>query len=281
MPPRNQGVTGLIGNGFVPRFDVSTTALPSVDGFDPGTARTIPPRLNGFQQFGRSFNNASTLGKVGMGLGVAGLGMGLVSGLKGLFGKSGPTREEIEQEALARSGAGLADRFGGEMGSLGMGLQSGGRSMLERGRSRYLSTMFDPSIAAAQRAQVASDLSNAQRGVASGVGLMSGNLAGARFARNASQFNPNIARSFTDIERQRVDNLGRGAQAMANFGQQDFNQGLGLRNQGFGIQSQGSQNLGRTLGQISAARQAREAQKAQLIGGLFKAAGSAATGGLF
>lgn len=229
----------------------------------------------------KQWDRAGYAGKIGMGLGAAGTAMGLLSGIKGLFGRTGPTREEIEQEALARSGAGLADQFGGEMGSLGMGLQSGGRSMLERGRSRYLSTMFDPSIAASQRAQVASDLSNAQRGVASGVGLMSGNLAGARFARNASQFNPNIGRSFTDIEQGRVNRLGQGAQFMANAGQQDFNQGLGLRNQGFGIQSQGSQNLGRTLSQINAARQAREAQKAQLIGGLFKAAGSAATGGLF
>lgn len=281
MPPRTQGVTGLIGNGVLPRFDVSTTALPSIDGFDPGQARTIAPRLNTFQQFGRSFNNASTLGKVGMGLGVAGLGMGLVSGLKGLFGRSGPTREEIEQEALARSGAGLADRFGGEMGSMGMGLQSGGRSMLERGRSGYLSSMFDPSVAAGQRAQLASDLSNAQRGVAGQVGLMGGPLAGARFARNASAYNPNFAAGSVQIGNNALQRRAQGFQSMANFGQQDFNQGLGLRNQGFGIQSQGSQNLGRTLGQLSAARQAREAQKAQLIGGLFRTAGSAATGGLF
>lgn len=239
-------------------------------------------RLNPFQQYGKAFNNASTLGKFGMGLGTAGLAMGLASGLKGIFGgRQGPSREEIEQEALARSGMGLADQFGGEMGSLGMGLQSGGRSMLERGRSGYLSTMFDPSVATGQRAQLASDLSNAQRGVAGQVGLMGGPLAGARFARNASAYNPNFAAGSVQIGNNAVQRRGQGYQSMANFGQQDFNQGLGLRNQGFGIQSQGSQNLGRTLSQLSAARQAREAQKAQMIGGLFKAAGSAATGGLF
>ena len=232
--------------------------------------------------FNRQWDRAGYGGKIGMGLGAAGAAAGLIGGLGSLFGgRQGPTREEIEQEALARSGMGMADQFGGEMSSMGMGLQNEGRSMLERGRSRYLSTMFDPSIAASQRAQVASDLSNAQRGVASGVGLMSGNLAGARFARNASQFNPNIGRSFTDIEQQRVNRLGQGAQFMANAGQQDFNQGLGLRNQGFGIQSQGRQNLGATLGRLDAARQARRAQQQAAIGGLFKAAGSAATGGLF
>lgn len=281
MPPRTQGVTGLIGNGALPRFDVSTTALPSIDGFNPGQARTIAPRLNTFQQFGRSFNNASTLGKVGMGLGVAGLGMGLVSGLKGLFGRSGPTREEIEQEAIARSGAGLADQFGGEMSSMGMGLQTGGRSMLERGRSRYLNTMFDPSILASQRAQIAGDLAAARRSAMNMPGVMQGGLSSARALQQAERFNPNAANAMFQATNAAIGRQGQGAQAMANFGQQDFNQGLGLRNQGFGIQSQGSQNLGRTLGQLSAARQAREAQKAQLIGGLFRTAGSAATGGLF
>jgi hypothetical protein len=68
---------------------------------------------------------------------------------------------------------------------------------------------------------------------------------------------------------------------MASAGQQDFNQGLGLRNQGFGIQNQGRQFLTNTLARNAAARQARQAQQQAAIGGLFKAAGSAATGGLF
>ena len=252
---------------------------PTMYGGAGGSSNRYGGMMGGFN---RQYDRAGYAGKIGMGLGAAGAAAGLIGGLGSLFGgRQGPTREEIEQEALARSGMGMADQFGGEMSSMGMGLQNEGRSMLERGRSRYLSTMFDPSIAASQRAQVASDLSNAQRGVASGVGLMSGNLAGARFARNASQFNPNIGRSFTDIEQQRVNRLGQGAQFMANAGQQDFNQGLGLRNQGFGIQSQGRQNLGATLGRLDAARQARRAQQQAAIGGLFKAAGSASTGGLF
>lgn len=208
--------------------------------------------------------------------------IGAAGGLMSMFGRrSGPTREEIEQEALARSGAGLADQFGGEMSSLGMGLQTGGRSMLERGRSGYLSSMFDPSIAAGQRAQLASDLSNAQRGVAGQVGLMGGPLAGARFARNASAYNPNFAAGSVQIGNNALQRRAQGFQSMANFGQQDFGQGLGLRNQGYGIVSQGRQNLGMTLGRLDAARQARRAQQQAAIGGLFKSAGSAATGGLF
>jgi len=275
MDDSDYGIKAAAANANVPILGAGQPTMYAGAG---GPSRGYGGAMGGFN---RQWDRAGYAGKIGMGLGVAGTAMGLLSGVKGLFGRTGPTREEIEQEALARSGAGLADQFGGEMGSLGMGLQSGGRSMLERGRSGYLSTMFDPSIATGQRAQLASDLSNAQRGVAGQVGLMGGSLAGARFARNASAYNPNFAAGSVQIGNNAVQRRGQGYQSMANFGQQDFNQGLGLRNQGFGIQSQGSQNLGRTLGQLSAARQAREAQKSQLIGGLFKTAGSAATGGLF
>ncbi len=208
--------------------------------------------------------------------------IGGAAGLMSMLGRrSGPSREEIEQEALARSGMGLADQFGGEMGSMGMGLQNSGRSMLERGRSRYLSSMFDPNIATGQRAQLASDLAQSRRGVANTVGLISGPLAGAQFARNASAFTPDFARNSTGITRDALGRQAQGAQFMASAGQQDFNQGLGLRNQGFGIQNQGRQFLTNTLARNAAARQARQAQQQAAIGGLFRSAGSAATGGLF
>lgn len=208
--------------------------------------------------------------------------VGGVAGLMSMLGRrSGPSREEIEQEALARSGMGLADQFGGEMGSMGMGLQNDGRSMLERGRSRYLSSMFDPNVATGQRAQLASDLAQSRRGVGNTVGLIGGPLLGAQFARNASQFTPDFARNSTGITRDQLGRQAQGAQFMVNAGQQDFNQGLGLRNQGFGIQSQGRQQLGGMLGRLDQQRQQRRAQQQAAIGGLFRAAGSASTGGLF
>jgi hypothetical protein len=282
MPPRNNSLTGLIGNGTLPRFDVSTTALPSVDGFDPGQARVTPGRLNPFQQYGKTFNNASTLGKFGMGLGTLGLASGVIGGLGKLFGgRQGPSDEEIEMEALARSGMSAADAFGGEMSSMGMGLQNDGRSMLERGRSAYLSALTDPNVANAQRARLASDLALSRRGVGNTVGLIGGPLAGAQFARNASAFTPDFARQSTGITEAQLNRGLQAGQARMNMGQQDFNQGLGLRNQGYGIQSQGRAGLQSTLGQIDAAAQRRRLASQNAIGGLFKTAGAAASGGLF
>lgn len=232
--------------------------------------------------FNRQYDRAGYAGKIGMGLGAAGAAAGLIGGLGSLFGgRQGPSREELEQEALARSGMGMADQFGGEMSSMGMGLQNDGRSMLERGRSRYLSSMFDPNVATGQRAQLASDLAQSRRGVGNTVGLIGGPLAGAQFARNASAYTPDFARNSGQITRDQFNRQAQGSQFMANAGQQDFNQGLGLRNQGYGIASAGRQQLGSTLGRLDAARQARKAQQQAMIGGLFKTAGTAASGGLF
>lgn len=236
----------------------------------------------GLGGWNKQWDRAGYAGKVGMGLGAAGTAMGLVSGLRGIFGgRQGPSREEIEQEALARSGMGLADQFGGQMSSLGMGLQSGGRSMLERGRSRYLNTMFDPSVLAGQRAQIAGDLAAARRSAMAMPGVMQGGLSSARSMRQFEQFNPNAANALVQATNANIGRQAQGAQYMANAGQQDFNQGLGLRNQGFGIASQGRQNLTSTLGRLDAARQQRRLASQQAIGGLFKTAGTAATGGLF
>jgi hypothetical protein len=232
--------------------------------------------------FNRQYDRAGYAGKIGMGLGAAGAAAGLIGGLGSLFGgRQGPTREEIEQEALARSGMGMADQFGGEMSSMGMGLQNDGRSMLERGRSGYLNALMDPNVANLQRARLASDLAQSRRGVGNTVGLIGGPLAGAQFARNASAYTPQFAQQSAGITEQQFNRGLQAGQARMNMGQQDYNQGLGLRNQGFGIQSQGRQNLGSTLGRLDAARQARRAQQQAAIGGLFKAAGSASTGGLF
>ena len=232
--------------------------------------------------FNKQWDRAGYAGKIGMGLGAAGAAAGLIGGLGSLFGgRQGPTREEIEQEALARSGMGMADQFGGEMSSMGMGLQNDGRSMLERGRSGYLNALMDPNVANSQRARLASDLAQSRRGVGNTVGLIGGPLAGAQFARNASAYTPQFAQQSAGITDQQYNRGLQAGQARMNMGQQDYNQGLGLRNQGFGIQSQGRQQLGATLGRLSAAAQARKAQQQAMIGGLFKTAGSAATGGLF
>lgn len=293
-----QGTRGMIGRNL--GFNAySMGDMPGLDGgYDSSNFGAVPMgntgtgqsggaisgggRLNPFQQYGKAWNSASTLGKVGMGLGTAGLAMGLASGLKGIFGgRQGPTREEIEQEALARSGMGLADQFGGEMSSMGMGLQNDGRSMLERGRSRYLSTMFDPSVLNNQRAQIASDLAAARRSAMAMPGVMQGGLSSARSLRQIDQFNPNAANALVQATNANIGRQAQGAQYMANAGQQDFNQGLGLRNQGYGIASQGRQNLTSTLGRLDAARQQRRMASQQAIGGLFKTAGTAASGGLF
>ena len=208
--------------------------------------------------------------------------IGGAAGLMSMLGRrSGPSREEIEQEALARYGMGMADQFGGEMSSMGMGLQNEGRSMLERGRSGYLNALMDPNVANSQRARLASDLAQSRRGVGNTVGLIGGPLAGAQFARNASAYTPQFAQQSAGITEQQFNRGLQAGQARMNMGQQDYNQGLGLRNQGFGIQSQGRQNLGSTLGRLDAARKAQRAQQQAAIGGLFRSAGSAATGGLF
>jgi hypothetical protein len=296
MPPRklfNLGI-GNFGNqgmsfGDRPSFAVGgqmNEQFNATDGMNVvgqgANMASAPRRLNPLQQYGKAFNNASTLGKFGMGLGTLGLASGVIGGLGKLFGgRQGPSDEEIEMEALARSGMGQADAFGGEMSSMGMGLQNDGRSMLERGRSGYLNSMFDPNIAQGQRAQLASDLAQSRRGVGNTVGLIGGPLAGAQFARNASAYTPQFAQGSVQIGNNALNRRSQGYQSMANFGQQDFNQGLGLRNQGYGIQSQGRAGLQNTLGRIDAAAQQRRLASQNAIGGLFKTAGAAASGGLF
>ena len=232
--------------------------------------------------FNRQYDRAGYAGKIGMGLGAAGAAAGLIGGLGSLLGgRQGPTREEIEQEALARSGMGMADQFGGEMSSMGMGLQNDGRSMLERGRSGYLNALMDPNVANLQRARLASDLAQSRRGVGNTVGLIGGPLAGAQFARNASAYTPQFAQQSAGITEQQFNRGLQAGQARMNMGQQDYNQGLGLRNQGYGIQSQGRAGLQSTLGRIDSAAQQRRLASQNAIGGLFKTAGTAASGGLF
>jgi hypothetical protein len=301
MPPRyGQGTQGLIGQGFNTNFNAYGMGnMPGLDGgYDSTNFGAVPMgntgtgqiggaaagsrRLNPFQQYGKTFNNASTLGKFGMGLGTLGLASGVIGGLGKLFGgRQGPSDEEIEMEALARSGMGQADAFGGEMSSMGMGLQNSGRSMLERGRSGYLNALMDPNIASSQRARLASELAQSRRGVGNTVGLIGGPLAGAQFARNASAYTPQFAQQSSAITNDQFNRGLQANQARMNMGQQDYGQGLGLRNQGYGIQSQGRAGLQNTLGRIDAAAQQRRLASQNAIGGLFKTAGAAASGGLF
>ena len=296
MPPRRlfDLGTGNFGNqgmsfGERPSFAVGGELNPQFNATEGmnfvgqgANMASAPRRLNPFQQYGKAFNKASTLGKFGMGLGTVGAAAGLIGGLGSLFGgRQGPTDEEIEMEALARSGMGQADAFGGEMSSMGMGLQNSGRSMLERGRSGYLNALMDPNVANSQRARLAAELAQSRRGVGNTVGLIGGPLAGAQFARNASAYTPQFAQQSAGITEQQFNRGLQAGQARMNMGQQDYNQGLGLRNQGYGIQSQGRAGLQSTLGRIDSAAQQRRQASQNAIGGLFKTAGTAASGGLF
>lgn len=237
---------------------------------------------------GKGFlGNAGWLGKAGV-AGVPYLGaLGAAAGLYGLgkslglFGRRKSVDPYAEINSLARQNAAQADAFSGQLGSLGMDLQTSGREMMERGRSGYLDALMNPAIAMQERAQLASQLGAASRGVGPMVGMLGGPGAAAQYARNVSQYNPALASGLTQIGSNALQRRAQGFQGMAGFGQQDFGQGLGLRQQGFGIGQQGRQGL------IGALQQARNFQLAQQqnrqsgINSLFGAAGTALGSGMF
>ena len=213
---------------------------------------------------------------LGTAMGLYGLGKSL-----GLFGRRKSVDPYAEINSLARQNAAQADAFSGQLGSLGMDLQTSGREMMERGRSGYLDALMNPAIAMQERAQLASQLGAASRGVGPMVGMLGGPGAAAQYARNVSQYNPALASGLTQIGSNALQRRAQGFQGMAGFGQQDFGQGLGLRQQGFGIGQQGRQGL------IGALQQARNFQLAQNqnrqsgINSLFGAAGTALGSGMF
>lgn len=262
---------------------ITPSVLQMGRGYDPGVSENwgaIASRGPGLSKF----IGQAKLGKAGLAgvpylgaaIGLYGLGKSL-----GLFGRRKSVDPYAEINSLARQNASQADAFSGQLGSLGMDLQTSGREMMERGRSGYLDALMNPAIAMQERAQLASQLGAASRGVGPMVGMLGGPGAAAQYARNVSQYNPALASGLTQIGSNALQRRAQGFQGMAGFGQQDFGQGLGLRQQGFGIGQQGRQGL------IGALQQARNFQLAQNqnrqsgINSLFGAAGTALGSGMF
>lgn len=233
---------------------------------------------------------AQAIGKYGLGkagaFGVPYLGAGLLGAALltkgfGLFGRRRRTDPYAEITGMAREGEAEANRYAGELGSLGMDLQTSGRAMQERGRAGYLDALMNPNVAMAERAALASQMGAATRGMGPMVGLLGGPGAAAAYARNASAYNPALASGLTQIGSNALNRRAQGYQSMAGFGQQDFGQGLGLRGQGFNIGQQGRQNLMGVLQRNEQMRQAQRAQQNAGINALFGGLGSAAGAGLF
>jgi hypothetical protein len=227
------------------------------------------------------FAGALGLGKAGLfGVPYLGLGLGLL-GASGLFKRKRRTDPYAEITGMAREGEAEANRYAGELGSLGMDLQTGGRAMQERGRAGYLDALMNPNVAMAERAALASQMGAATRGMGPMVGLLGGPGAAAAYARNASQYNPALASGLTQIGSNALNRRAQGYQSMAGFGQQDFGQGLGLRGQGFNVGQQGRQNLMGVLQRNEQMRQAQRAQQQSGMNALFGGLGTGLGGGLF
>lgn len=198
-----------------------------------------------------------------------------------LFGRRRRTDPYAEITGMAREGAAEANRYAGELGSLGMDLQTSGRAMQERGRAGYLDALMNPNVAMAERAALASQMGAATRGMGPMVGLLGGPGAAAAYARNASAYNPALASGLTQIGSNALNRRAQGYQSMAGFGQQDFGQGLGLRGQGFNVGQQGRQNLMGVLQRNEQMRQAQRAQQQSGMNALFGGLGTGLGGGLF
>jgi hypothetical protein len=264
-----------MGRGYAPAVSENWGTSSDIKDQTPGISRTLAP-------WASKTIGSLGLGKAGM-FGVpyltAGLiGAGILGKSLGLFKRRRSVDPYAEITGMAREGEAEANRYAGELGSLGMDLQTGGRAMLERGRSGYLDALMNPNVAMGERAALASQLGAASRGVGPMVGLLGGPGAAAAYARNASQYNPALASGLTQIGSNALNRRAQGYQSMAGFGQQDFGQGLGLRGQGFNIGQQGRQNLMGVLRQNEQMRQAQRAQQQagfnSLIGGLGSGLGS-------
>ena len=251
-----------------PPVRVDGWGAPAYD-YSGGRQQQQPGGPSGF--LSQQWQNAGPSGRAA---GIIGAGMGLMS----MFGRrSGPSRYEVEQEGLARSGMGAADSYAGMLGSMGQGLQTQGLHNQNMYRDRYMDTLTNPANMQMDMASLAAQDSARQRGISSRFGLMGGNLGAANAMRSA--YNPGMASGVAGLMNQRRQGLasayGYGANAAAN----DFSQGMGMLGNSYNVANAGRQNMGSVLGRLQASSDARRAASDQAMMGAVKGIGSLAGGG--
>jgi len=229
------------------------------------------PRGNPSNFFGAQWQN---LGPSGQGAAMLGGAAGLMS----LFGRrSGPSRYEVEQEGIGRGLMGASDAYSGQLGSLGMNLQNRGMQNMDMYRDRYMDEMMNPNNQLYDMGQLAAADTNRMRGISQRVGLTGGNLRASQI--NAAGYNPGVGSGIAGIlsagRQRRGAAFGQGAQ----WGQSDFNQGLGLGQQAFGVLNQGRQGFMGNLRSLQSAQDARTAASNAATMSAVKGIGSMAGGG--
>lgn len=227
-----------------------------------------------------AINKATPFLMKGLGVGTLGAGMlgaSLIGALgKGLFGRrKGPNPYDVERDALARSGQGMANAYAGQLGALGQEFQREGLADMNRYESKYLDLLQDPNMVNREYARVAANLASSRAGINPTIGLLGGGLSGARFGRQASQFDPSLGNAGVQIGQNRIENLARAYGTGRQFGAGRFQQGLGLNQQAYGTQAGGLQGMMGYLGQRKAEDMQAKAQRQSMLAGLGQAAGLA------
>ena len=236
----------------------------------PGLSRTLPTSISkGIGQLG--------LGKAGL-FGVPYLGAGILAAKflgKGLFGRrKGPNPYDVERDALARSGQGMASSYAGQLGALAEVLKNQGQADMNRYESKYLDLLQDPNMVNREYARVAANLASSRAGINPTIGLLGGGLSGARFGRQASQFDSALGNAGVQIGQNRIENLARAYGTGRQFGTGRFEQGLRLNQQAYGTQAGSLQGMMAYLGQRKAEDMQTKLARQQMLANLGGYAGS-------
>lgn len=228
------------------------------------------------------------LGKAGMfgvpylgALPLAYNGVNMLGKALGLWGRKKAVDPYAEVLSQAQQNAAEAAGYGGELGRLGMDLQTSGRAEQLRGRSGMLNAAFSPEALLAERTSLASQYGNATRANPALVGLLGGPGALSQYQARQASYNPNLAAGLTQIGSNQRNRAMQGYGQMANFGQQDFGQGLGLRNQGFQIGQAGRSQYAGAVERSLARKERLKAQSQSGVNALFGALGTGLGSGLF
>lgn len=231
------------------------------------------------------FIGKAGLGKAGM-FGVPYLGTALaIGGALGL-GKmfrrrSGPDQDQLDMDSLSQSSLGQSQAMERDIGTEGERLRRAGREAILLGRSRSLNALTNPSIRIAQEANLASNIGNARAGLVPYAGILGGAGAGARFARNFSQYDPSLAQGLVGIGRDAFDRQAQAGQMLTGFGDRDFTQGLGMKQTAYQIGQAGRAQRTAYLGDKKRLAAQKQAARQQLLGQVAGLAARGATGGLF